>query len=400
MSRLSRRSVLKAIGASGAAFPLTGTFAIGQPANQDIVIGAASPLTGVFAFPGASLHAGLGDFCAWKNANGGVMGRKLRYVAEDTAFRVDQGVTVFKKIMASEKPTFFYGDRTEWAKAVAAEVAATGTVFTASPSLAGSLADPKAYPHTFISGASYSSMHEVLMESIARGAAGRDKPKIALVYTETEFGTDGIPASKARAEKLGLPIVAEIVTKQAGIDVAPEVAKLRRARPDVVVFQGYVLTPIPEFVRQMREAGLNSQVAGTVWSMDRPTYDAVAALGESFSGVTPYRYAFETEAPMIKTMREYVDQTRPGFRGLTFFYINAWLTGMIFAEIAERCIKADKPFTSDNMKAALESMTAWDSGGISGLPVDLSSHQIKAGRLYRYDQAKKEMQPAGDWIRV
>ena len=35
-------------------------------------------------------------------------------------------------------------------------------------------------------------------------------------------------------KELGLPIVEEIVTKQSGIDVAPEVAKLRRSRPSLV----------------------------------------------------------------------------------------------------------------------------------------------------------------------
>src|SRR5262245_25689742 len=124
MTKLTRRTFVKAAGTAAAAAPFGGGFAIGQPANPDIVVGAAQPLTGIFAFPGASLHAGLGDFCAWKNAGGGVMGRKLRYIAEDTGFKIDQGVTIFKKIMASEKPSFFYGDRTEWSKAVGQEAAA------------------------------------------------------------------------------------------------------------------------------------------------------------------------------------------------------------------------------------------------------------------------------------
>jgi branched-chain amino acid transport system substrate-binding protein len=399
MTRISRRAFTKAAVATAATGPIS-RFAIAQQANTEIVIGAGMPLTGVFAFPGASLHAGLGDFCAWKNASGGVMGRKLRYVAEDTSFKIDQAVAVFKKITASEKPNFYYGDRTETSKAIAQEAAALGNLITAGPSMAVALADAKEYPYHFISGPTYGSMHEVLMESIARGAKSGDKPKVALVYTETEFGTDGIPASKARAEKLGLPIVAEIITKQAGFEVASEVAKLRRAKPDWVIFQGYILNPLPEFVRQMREGGLDSQIGGTVWSMDRTTYEAMAAVGVSKSGVTPYRYAFESESTMMKAMKDYVDQTRPGFKGLSFFYINAWLSGMIFAEIAERCIKADKPFTAQNMKAALESITNWDTGGLTGLPVDLSTHQIKSGRMYRYDLDKKEMAAASDWIRV
>ena len=168
---------------------------------------------------------------------------------------------------------------------------------TSSASLAAVLADPVTMPHHFIAGPTYGAMHEILMEYIARSAPGEaSMPKVALVYTESEFGRDGIPASKARAEKLGIPIVAEIVTKVTGMDVSSEVARLRRAKPDIVIFQGYVVTPIPEFARQLREAGLSSEIMGTIWSSDKPLLDGLGALNESYMGVVPYRYYYDTES--------------------------------------------------------------------------------------------------------
>ena len=152
----------------------------------------------------------------------------------------------------------------------------------------------------------------------------------------------GIPGAKARAEKLGLPIVAEIVTKQSGIDVTPEVAKLRRARPDIIIFQGYISAPMPEFVRQLREAGLNPQIMGTAWGMDRPAYDAMGALGVRLTGVSMYRYSHETDSPMINNMREYLAKNRPELKQISPFFISSWLSGMAFAEMAERCAKANK----------------------------------------------------------
>ena len=58
------------------------------------------------------MNNGLNDFCQWKNSKGGVQGRTIRYVAEDSGFKLDQGVAIFKKIMASEKPSAanFAGD--------------------------------------------------------------------------------------------------------------------------------------------------------------------------------------------------------------------------------------------------------------------------------------------------
>ncbi|HBI78551.1 MAG TPA: amino acid ABC transporter substrate-binding protein, partial [Marinobacter adhaerens] len=53
-------------------------------------------------------------------------------------------------------------------------------------------------------------------------------------------------------------VVEEIVTKPGSVDVSAEVLKLRRVRPDYVVFHGYVLSPINEFMVQMRQMGLDT----------------------------------------------------------------------------------------------------------------------------------------------
>lgn len=400
MTDISRRKLVQAIGAASA----LGPFSIGSSSAQahkgEIVIGASQPITGVFSFAGAAMNNGLNDFVQWKNANGGVAGRKMRYVSEDSGFKLDQGVAIFKKIMAAEKPNFFYGDSTQWAKAVSQDAIASNSIMTSSTSLASVVADPVNMPQHVVPGATYPRLHEILMEYIARTSRASAKPNIAYVYADTEFGRDGIPGGKARAAKLGLPIVAEIVTKQAGIDVAPEVAKLRRAKPDIVIFQGYILTPMPEFVRQLREAGLNPQIMGTAWGLDKPAYDALGALGVRLTGVSSYRYGHETESPMINNMRAYLAKARPEIKHISPFYISTWLSGMIFAEIAERCIKANKPLQLPHMKAALESMKSWDTGGITGLLADVSSHQIPVGRMYSYDPDKKTMEPASGWIKV
>jgi branched-chain amino acid transport system substrate-binding protein len=400
MSNIDRRKIVQALGATAA----LGPFAIGRSLAQahkgDIVIGAGQPMTGVFSFAGVAMNQGLNDFVEWKNAKGGVAGHKLRYVAEDSGFKVDQSAAIFKKIMASDKPSFYYCDGTPSVRAVAQDAIAAGTVMTSSTSLATVVADPVNMPQHFVPGATYPRLHEILMEYIARTSRSGEKPRIAYVYADSEFGRDGIPGGKARAERLGLPIVAEIVTKTAGIDVAPEVAKLRRAKPDIVIFQGYILAPMPEFVRQMREAGLNPQIMGTAWGLDKPAYDALGALGVRLTGVSMYRYGHETDAPMIANIREYLAKARPEIKTISPFYISTWLTGMIFAEVAERCIKANKPLQLPYMKAALESMKAFDTGGITGLLADLSTHQIPVGRMYSYDPDKKTMEPASGWIKV
>lgn len=400
MSTWNRRQILKAAGAATVGAPLSSSNVFAQKASKEVVIAASMPVTGVFSMAGGFLSAGLSDYIAWRNAKGGILGQKIRYVWEDSSFKVDQGVSIFKRMMASEKPNFFYADNTAICKAIARDALDSGTVMTSTPSCAAVVADPAAMPHNFISGPTYGSMHEILMEYIARGAGNGKKPSVALVYTESEFGSDGIPASKARAAKLGIPVVAEIVTKVTGMDISAEVARLRRAKPDIVIFQGYVVTPIPEFVRQMREAGLNSQIMGTVWSSDQPLLDALSAMNETYMGMVPYRFSYDTDSTMMKEITQLLAQKRPDMKFVSHFYVSAWLTGMIYAEVAERCIKAGKPLTQPNMTAALRSMTAFDTGGLTGLLADMSRHQISSGRLYQLDPKTRRMEPSSGWIRV
>ncbi|MFO1363737.1 MAG: ABC transporter substrate-binding protein [Burkholderiales bacterium] len=398
MTPIDRRRFL----GSGAA--AAGLASLGLPLRSalaqsgEIVIGAAPPITGVFAFAGAGLHAGLGDWVEWKNGQGGIAGRKLRYVAEDSSYKVDQSVAIFKKIVAQYKPPLFYGDSTGWAKAIAPELSQLGSVLATGPSFASDLADPAKAPYYFMPGPTYSGQIEVLLEYVSRSAAGAAKPAVAFVYSDTEFGRDPIASGKAKAAKLGIPVVLEVVTKPGAVDVSAEVIKLRRAKPDFVIFHGYVLAPIPEFMRQMRDAGMNARGMGTIYTMDKTTIDQMGAAGAGFLGVMPYRYSFDTEkTPTMALIRE-VGSRKPNNPWQTTFYTQGWLVGMIFEQVLGRTLGAKKELTGPNMKAALESIGKWDTGGIFGVPIALKTHSIPVGRVYLVKGST--IVPNSDWITI
>lgn len=397
MSTFDRRRFIAAGAAAGlASLALPLRTALAQ--SGEIVIGAAPPITGVFAFAGAGLHAGLGDWIEWKNSQGGVAGRKLRYVAEDSGYKVDQSVAIFKKIVAQHKPPFFYGDSTGWAKAIAPEVSQLGSVLATGPSFASDLADPAKAPYYFMPGPTYSGQIEVLLEYVSRSAAGATKPSVAFVYSDTEFGRDPIAAGKAKAAKLGIPVVLEVITKPGAVDVSAEVIKLRRAKPDFVIFHGYVLAPIPEFMRQMRDAGMSARGMGTIYSMDKTTIDQMGAVGAGFLGVMPYRYSFDAQkTPTMEQIRE-VGSRKPNNPWQTTFYTQGWLVGMIFEQVIGRTLAAKKELTGPNMKAALESIAKWDTGGIFGVPISLKTHSIPVGRVYLVKGTTIE--PNSDWITI
>ena len=275
-----RRSLLLAAGAA-LATPLA---AHAQAGGEDIVIGGSIPMTGVFAFAGIGIDAGMKDYAKIINDAGGIKGRKLKYVPEDTGYKVDASVAAFKKITSQNKVHLYYGDSTGFAKTINPELDRTGEIMMAGASFATELNDPKKYPHQFLVGPDYTEMFGILLNHIAKEKPGA---KVAFVYSDSEFGRDPIDSSEALAKKLGLSVAVKIMTPAGSVDVSTEVIKLRRAAPDYTIFHGYILAPIPEFITQGKQQGMKSKWMGTFWTMDSSTVMKMGEVGDGFMGVMP-----------------------------------------------------------------------------------------------------------------
>ena len=382
-----RRSLLLAAGASLAA-PLA---AHAQAGGEDIVIGGSIPMTGVFAFAGVGINAGMGDYVKMVNEAGGIKGRKIRYVPEDTGYKVDVSVAAFKKITSQNKVNLYYGDSTGFSKTINPELDRNGAILMAGASFATELNNPAKYPNQFLVGPDYTEMFGILLKHVAKEKPGA---KVAFVYSDSEFGRDPIEASEAAAKKLGLNVVAKLMTPPGSVDVSTEVIKLRRAAPDYTIFHGYILAPIPEFIQQGKQMGMTSQWMGTFWTMDSSTVMKMGEAGDGFMGVMPYRYYYDTsaKAPMLEKIRA----LRPEYQSTA--YTQGFLTAMLFTEAAKRTLDAGKPLDGKNLKAALNSIKDFDTGGLIGVPITIKGNSIPVGRVYRADMKAQKMVAASDWI--
>lgn len=383
-----RRTLLLAASAALAA-PL----AVHAQAADDIVIGGSIPMTGVFAFAGIGINAGIADYVKIVNDAGGIKGRKLRYVPEDTGYKVDASVAAFKKITSQNKVNLYYGDSTGFAKTINPELDRSGQIMMAGASFATELNDPAKYPNQFLVGPDYTEMFGILLKHIAKEKPGA---KVAFVYSDSEFGRDPIEASEAMAKKLGLSVPVKLMTPPGSVDVSTEVIKLRRANPDYTIFHGYVLAPIPEFVQQGKQMGMTSKWMGTFWTMDSSTVMKMGEAGDGFMGVMPYRYYYDTSAksPMLDKIR----QMRPEYQSTA--YTQGFLTAMLFTEAAKRTLDAGKPLDGKNLKAALNTIKDFDTGGLIGVPITIKGNSIPVGRVYTADMKTQKMVPSSDWIKL
>ena len=364
--------------------------------DGELVWGGAAPLTGMYAQAGTLGNVGIEAYVGYVNATGGINGRPVRLLTYDSGSVPEQALAVFKQIMAEEENVVaFYGDSTTFVKLSAPEVNDRYKVLMGGASLATELADPENYRYHFMTGPTYADMVGMLLEHVAAGReAGAAAPRVVLFHSNLDFGRDPIPAARARAARLGIDIVAEIETAPVGVDVAPAVLKLRRANPDYVIFHGYVTAVWPEVMKQALQSGVDAMFMGTFWAMEPLVIRQLGPLADRYMGVFPYRYYWEQEeSATLRLMKQVTQQEY-----LPIFALQAWFSGMIMHEAIKRTLDAGLELDGDNLKATLDGIKDWDTGGLIGVPVSFKNGTIPVGRIYQGNSATGLMDPVSDWI--
>ncbi len=109
LSRISRRTVIKGAAAVGA-LQVTSPFIIKALGDTPVKIGMIDPLTGVYAAPAQNEVIGAKLAVEQINAKGGILGRPIELLVEDSANDVGTGVQKARKLIERDEVNFIIGD--------------------------------------------------------------------------------------------------------------------------------------------------------------------------------------------------------------------------------------------------------------------------------------------------
>ncbi len=364
-------------------------------AADEIKVGAVQPITGPFSFAGVHINAGLEDALNIANEEGGINGKKIKYIMEDGTYKVDVAVAAFKRIMARDNPIIMYGESTGMGKAVAPEIKDRYKILYSSTSFSSELANAADNPYVFVPGPTYSDMFGILLKYIAKEKAGAN---VAFFYSDTEFGRDPIPYGREMCQKLGLNLVAEEVEKVGGIDVASQVLDLKRKKAEYVIFHGYVLAPVPAVIKQALDYGLKVKFMGTHWGTHKMLLDKMGPLAEGYLGVMPYAFYYQENIPIIQKIRAWNKKHHPEVEYRPTSYMQGFFTGQVFVECLKRADQAGD-LTGEGLVKALQSIKDFDVGGMMA-PITVINNKIPMGRVYKANVSKGTFEPISDWIRT
>ena len=121
---IQRRTILKA-GVAAGALQIAAPYIVKAQGEQPIKIGVDNPLTGIYTALGKNENTGMELATEQANAKGGILGRKIELVIEDsTSDKTDVAVQKARKLIQSDKVSFLLGNVNSSQAIAIAQVAA------------------------------------------------------------------------------------------------------------------------------------------------------------------------------------------------------------------------------------------------------------------------------------
>ncbi len=315
---------------------IIGNVAFGQGV---ITVGAVQTTKGPLGAFGPEISAGLNDALMIANSEGGINGKKLKYVMADGNYNAQEDKVLFEKIYLENNPLAMFGNSTELSKIFAQDIAQRFKVLYTGATYSSEFAYAAMHPSMFVPGPTYGDQMGILLKYIAK-----QKPhaRVAFFYSDSEFGRDSIKFGKLMCQRLRLTVVGEETADIKGADVTKQIEALNKANPDYVILHGFFVAPVPDVIKKSREIGMKCIFMGTFWGATETLLEKLGPLADDYLAVNPYSYWWMEDEPMIKKIRAYTASNYPDVKSRPLFYMQGFFSGIVFTETLRRADKSGK----------------------------------------------------------
>ena len=278
---------------------LAGVSALGFPAlvraqSEAIRFGHLTPLTGFLGALGEYAVMGIGMAAEEINAAGGVMGRKLDVMSEDS---VNPSVASSKaqRMIERDGAAVLMGEISSASALTISQVAARNKkLFMSIGARSDALRGKDCNRYTFHVDIPVTVMVNAVGQALVRDNMVKGK-KVVSLTADYLFGHDLAKAAKKFYDANGATLVADELVPTDATDFSPYLLKIRQARPDVVS-TNLAGNQVTNFVKQYAEFGLPYPMVG----FNLNTADAWAAGEGNLGGIWPTVWHHELQTPGSK----------------------------------------------------------------------------------------------------
>jgi branched-chain amino acid transport system substrate-binding protein len=259
-TRFNRRTVLQGA-ALVATAQVAAPFIIQARGETAIRIGMVDPLTGVYAAPAGNEVMGAKLAIEQMNAKGGILGRQVELLVEDSANDVGTGVQKTRKLIERDNVNFIIGDVNSGIAAAMAQVTAEKKILHIvsgghTDSITGKDCKWNVFRVCNTTRMEANSVSDLLYTKYGK--------KWHFITPDYAFGHTLFQACSDNLKKLGGNVTGNELTPLGTTDFSAYLIKARAANPDVMLLlvQG---SDMINCLKQIVQFGLNKQihVAGT-----------------------------------------------------------------------------------------------------------------------------------------
>ena len=241
--------------------------------DKEIVIGTATDLSGVTADWGANNANAIRMAFEEKNAKGGINGRMIKYIVEDTQYTVPRHVQAVNKLINLDKTFLLIANGGTPMNNATLPTQIEKQVPNIFPLTSARSMYAPLNKYKFGLASSY---YDQMRSGIKYFVDNKKKTKICAASQDTDFGRDvmdGVRDQLKAMEGKAL-LVAETLHKPTDTDFTAAVAKLKDANCDLIVL-GTIVRDAIQFVSAVRKTGWDIDMLGQA-----ATYDS--AVAEAF----------------------------------------------------------------------------------------------------------------------
>jgi len=341
-----RRTLLKA----GAV--VAGSAALGLPslasAADTIKIGHLTPLTGFLGALGAYAQQGIKMAAEEINASGGLLGRQIELVSEDS---VNPQVASSKaeRMIERDHVAVLMGEINSASALTISQVAARNkTLFMSIGARSDALRNKDCNRYTFHVDIPVTVMVNAAGEALVRQGLVKGK-RIYCLTSDYLFGHDLSKAAKKFFAANGGNVIGDELVPTDLTDFSPQLLKIRQAKPDLVA-TNLGGNQVTNFVKQYSEFGLTYPVAG----FNLNTADAWAAGEGNLGGIWPTVWHHELKTPGSQA---FVEKFTKKYGRIPENH--AWIEYVSLKMLAQ-AITATKSVDTDKLIAYFESGAQFD----------------------------------------
>ncbi len=358
-----------------------------EMAAEPIKIGAIFDLTGPTSDVGTPYAEGIQGYVQWLNENGGVNGRPVELLFQDYGYKVDVAEQLYSQFV-NEGIVAFQGWGTGDTEALRGRIAADEIPFM-SASYSAVLGNPEEAPYNFLVGTTYSdqmliALRWALEDWAAKGNA--DAPKVAVLHHDSPFGRSPVPDGEAFAQANGMAFTA-IAMPRGATDLTPELTQAREFGANYIVIQN-VSSPAALLLKDKQRLGMDDvQVICLNWCADEILVNLAEGTAEGVVGTLPFAPPTE-DVPGLQNPRDFLAAQGQDLDEIGLHYGQGWWTMAVMVEGGiQRTLEAGMELTGPNIKASLESLQGFDTGGVTA-PISYSAEDHRGNRSLRIFQVQ------------